>query len=88
MADYAIWNNDAIVPWEELVKSWLNKPISVEEAESQKVVGKALLAKMVEGDELWEFSSPQEDWDALAGRAGIALVRNGEVIDTEVHLMS
>jgi hypothetical protein len=34
------------------------------------------------GDELWTFSSPEESWRALAGRAGIALVRGGRVVDS------
>lgn len=49
---------------------------------------KALLARMVEGDELWEFSTPREDWHALAGRAGIALVRQGRIVDEIITLMS
>ena len=28
------------------------------------------------GDELWTFSSPQEDWNSLIGRGGIVLMRN------------
>ena len=33
-----------------------------------------------QGDEVWHFSNGQDQWDALAGRAGYALVRNGEVV--------
>ena len=33
-----------------------------------------------EGDELWRFSSPGWTWEALMGRSGIALVRNGHPI--------
>jgi hypothetical protein len=43
---------------------------------------KKLTAQMQPGDELWSFSSPPETWQRLCGRAGIALVRNGEIIDT------
>ena len=43
---------------------------------------KAMIAGMESGDELWEFSSPAATWQNLSGREGIALVRNGEVIDT------
>jgi hypothetical protein len=48
----------------------------------------ALLAKAEPGDELWEFSSPPESWQRLMGMAGIALVRNGEVIDSFVTAMN
>lgn len=47
-----------------------------------------LLADMIPGDELWEFSSPPESWDNLAGRAGIALVREGKVVATILTLLS
>jgi hypothetical protein len=36
---------------------------------------------MQEGDVLWTFDSPLKYWQALAGAEGIALVRNGEVIE-------
>jgi hypothetical protein len=49
---------------------------------------KALLAQMVDGDELWEFWSPEMSWKALAGRAGFALVRNGKIIDWIYTLIS
>ena len=41
-----------------------------------------------EGDELWNFSSPAESWRMLCGRAGIALVRNGEIVDSFVTMMN
>jgi len=49
---------------------------------------KALLAQMQPGDELWEFSSSEESWQHLAGRAGFALVRNGEVVASIVTMMN
>lgn len=39
-----------------------------------------LLAMMQDGDELWTFSTSQESWDNMAGRAGVSLVRNGEEV--------
>lgn len=39
-----------------------------------------LLAQMVAGDELWEFSSSPESWANMAGRSGISLVRGGEIV--------
>lgn len=49
---------------------------------------KALLAEMQPGDELWEFRSPPESWMRLSGRAGIAVVRNGEVVDSLTTAMN
>jgi hypothetical protein len=48
----------------------------------------ALKAEMQPGDELWTFSSSPESWQALAGRSGIALVRNGTPIKTLVGAMN
>jgi hypothetical protein len=39
-----------------------------------------LLAEMQDGDELWTFSTSDESWDNMAGRAGISLVRNGKEV--------
>lgn len=48
----------------------------------------AFKAEMQPGDELWTYSSPAESWQALAGRAGIALVRNGTPIATLITVMN
>jgi hypothetical protein len=39
-----------------------------------------LKAQLQPGDELWTFSSPAESWQNLAGRAGVAVVRDGNPI--------
>jgi hypothetical protein len=49
---------------------------------------RALLAEMQEGDELWEFSSSPGSWQHFAGRAGIALIRHGEVVRSIVTMMN
>jgi hypothetical protein len=41
-----------------------------------------------EGDEFWRFSSPPEQWAALAGRGGIALVRDGRLVAHVVTVLS
>lgn len=48
----------------------------------------ALKARMLPGDELWTFASSAESWQALAGRAGIALVRDGRIVEQLVTLMN
>ncbi|MGD0147065.1 MAG: hypothetical protein ABSB77_00620 [Xanthobacteraceae bacterium] len=91
-------------------KEWLDKKISVAEAEAthpglndERVQGtpevakpfgfrnsqwEALKAEMQPGDELWTFSSPAESWKYLAGRAGVALVRDGKPIKVVITLMN
>jgi hypothetical protein len=41
---------------------------------------RAVREMMIDGDELWDYRSSPESWANLAGRAGIALVRQGRVI--------
>ena len=39
-------------------------------------------------DEVWEFSSSRDSWEHLAGRAGLAFVRERTVIDAYVTMMN
>ena len=45
-------------------------------------------ARMTDRDELWEFDSPAKYWEGLAGREGVALVRDGRPIAHVVTLMN
>lgn len=47
-----------------------------------------LLAGMIEGDQLWYYVAPKEDWDRLMGFEGILLVRDGKVVDSIVIAMN
>ena len=49
---------------------------------------KDLIAQMQPGDELWQFASDAQSWRDLAGRAGIALARNGEIATCIVTMMN
>lgn len=61
----------------------LNKPFSADNHRWE-----SLKSRMNAGDELWYFCSPPETWRHLAGRAGVALVRDGKVIETLIVLMN
>lgn len=39
-------------------------------------------------DEVWDFTSSEDSWGHLAGRAGLALVRRGTVIETYITIMN
>lgn len=54
----------------------------------QNGVWRRLKERMQPGDELWEFSSPPESWAHLAGRSGIALLRDGQVIGSIITRMN
>jgi|APLak6261691555_1056199.scaffolds.fasta_scaffold12337_1 hypothetical protein len=49
---------------------------------------RSFIANMRPGDEIWEFSSPAEDWENLAGRGGYAMVRGGEIVQHIVTIMN
>ena len=83
--------------------SMLTKKVSVNEAETAHMVTiedrqvpfgycfaqwQRLLSRMHDGDELWEFSSGDQSWEDLAGREGIALVREGKIIDDVLTRMN
>ena len=47
-----------------------------------------LLAEMIDGDELWTFSTSDESWDNSCGRAGVSLVRNGKEVNCIIGKMN
>lgn len=87
--------DDRPVPFE-----WMISRITVEQAEAehtppslkpfglQNAKWEALKLRMRPGDELWMYQSPPDSWKAMHGRMGIALVRNGKVIDSILTAMN
>lgn len=90
-----------IVP--ESVLSWLQNEISIQDAEKRHMVEqdgqkipfgynhkqwKCLLGIMKDGDKLYDFRSSDESWECLAGREGIALVRDGVIIADIITVMN
>jgi hypothetical protein len=48
----------------------------------------SLKAEMKPGDEIWTFASPKDYWINHAGRAGVALVREGNAIKAVVTVLN
>lgn len=48
----------------------------------------ALALRIIDGDEIWTYSSPRESWAKLMGRAGYALVRDGRIVANAVTAMN
>jgi hypothetical protein len=75
---------------------WLDAPVSVAQVEADlgapssglRDEWEKLKSELQPGDRLMRFASPVESWQRLAGRAGIALVRDGKVIDAIVTMMN
>jgi len=91
-----------VIPLESR-QNWLQNQITKEEAEAENMVEingpkvpfghtnfiwLKLMAKMQDDDKLYEFRSSDDSWEYLAGRQGIALVRDGEIIADIVTLMN
>jgi len=84
--------------------SWLIKMITTKVSESEFKDSKTrtesdpfsleiynwdnLKSQMKVGDELWVFSSPNDTWRNLSGRAGVCIVRDGEIIKSEVSVLN
>ena len=95
---------DAVVPKKlNSDISYLTNRLTVKEAEEKNMVeidGRqvpfgytndqwvVLCKQMQKKDELYEFRSPEDSWNSFAGREGIALVRDGEIIADIITLMS
>ena len=80
-------------------KQWLDRQISVEQAEAQHMVEgtpfgarngdwKRLKASLEVGDNILTYCSPFESFKAHAGRCGIAVVRNDRVVMQLVTMMN
>jgi len=68
---------------------WFEKRVNFDEIDAgNQRDWKHILMRFTERDELWTFSSPSDYWAGLAGRAGIALVRNGRPIAHVITFMN
>jgi hypothetical protein len=72
-------------PKPDVPKAWLTRQLSEDEAAEWQW---EFRNKVQEGDEFWEFNSPEHFWKHLAGRAGIALVRDGEIVASHVTMLN
>ena len=59
-----------------------------DEESARPRVWQELAQHMQPGDELWEYSSPSVFWENMCGRAGYAVVRNGDVVYTVLTAMN
>lgn len=77
-------------------REWLGSETSVEEVEADfQDFGehwhdewRSFISQMQPADQLRHFFSPNESWLLMAGRAGYAIVRQGEVVDAFITILS
>jgi hypothetical protein len=80
-------------------RSWLHEKLSLQQAEADNAEGdlpfgrendswECLKASLQTADEIWSFCSPPESWEHCAGRSGVAIVREGRVVDCLVTMMN
>lgn len=67
---------------------WLQSPAQNISAEEYARSAKDPTLVIQDGDVVWRFRSPRESWTHLAGRAGLALVRDGQVVHYRVTILS
>ena len=66
---------------------WLVEPAADITAEEYSA-WYAVTVVIQEGDVVWRFSSPPDSWKYLAGQAGFALVRDGQIVHSRVTILS
>jgi len=66
---------------------WLVEPVADITAEEYSA-RYAVTVVIQEGDVVWRFSSPPDSWKYLAGRAGFALVRDGQIVHSRLTILS
>jgi hypothetical protein len=80
-----------------MVKAWLTRQSSLDEIVAQeqsaesdefKAQARALIEAFQPGDEVWRFRSPADTWQMRMGRAGVALVRNHEIVQSLLTMMN
>ena len=82
-------------------KDWLRGQLSLEQAEADNTPAggglpfnklnsrwERLKSSFQEGDQIWTFSSSSESAEHFAGRSGVAVVRDGRVVDCIVTRMN
>jgi hypothetical protein len=82
------WNRNCGLDLDDM-SLW--RKITVKEAEGSDgawAEWRALKAAIRPGDELYRYSTSADSWKHRAGRAGIALVRNGEVVAEITTMMN
>ena len=75
---------------------WLGSETTIEQIESDfrdfnerwHTEWREFISQIQRGDELRHFFSPNETWLHLAGRAGYAIVRQGEVVDAFITILN
>jgi len=91
-------NSDGQQRFLKSVKPWLIRKVSLadvqtqfralEEVSSFRSEFEEFVSAATDGHETWEFSSPQSNWERLAGCSGFALVKDDEVTHAIVTVVS
>lgn len=72
-------DEDDVIP-----KSWLVERVDPTKAEADGYVDhtpwERIRRHLQPGDEIWLYGTPAGHWENMAGRQGVALVRNGRVV--------
>lgn len=71
------------------IAKWLRWKMSPEQLDQRHpYLSKAWGEEIANGAEIWFYRSPNEFWEGMCGREGIALVKDGEVLDDCLTVMN
>ena len=73
----------------EYIAGWLKWQMSPEQLEHRHPdLSKEWVEEIANGAEAWFYRSPDEFWEGMCGREGIALVKDGEVLKADCTAMN
>lgn len=72
-------NQPLITRGKDINPAWLKRRVGPK----RKILFRGTPVKLADG-ELWEFRTPPDYWSHHCGMAGIAVVRNGKIIEAYV----
>jgi hypothetical protein len=86
---------------DRIPKDWLQEKLSLQQAEAANTLPEGgvlfggqnerwerMKASLQSSDQIWSFYSPPVTWEHCAGRSGVAVVREGRVVDCLITMMN
>tara|TARA_Y100001934_G_scaffold246649_1_gene305878 strand:- start:249 stop:566 length:318 start_codon:yes stop_codon:yes gene_type:complete len=87
--DYSVVMEDAEPDEKKYIAEWLKWQMSPEQLEHRHPdLSREWSEEIADGAETWFYRSPDEFWEGMCGREGIALVKDGEVLKADCTAMN
>ena len=87
--DYSVVMEESEPNEKKYIAEWLKWKMSPEQLEHRHPdLLKEWSAEIANGAETWFYRSPDEFWEGMCGREGIALVKDGQVLKADCTAMN